>query len=317
MNRLYIVGNGFDLYHGFKTRYIDFANYLKSVNKELLDLLYKYYFLECSEDLWSNFEESLANLDQESLLDDMGNYLPPSISSDDFRDRDWHSFSIEVNSKVGMLTNGLREEFRKFILNATSFVNFGEDGRLRLDPDAIYLSFNYSDTLESIYKIPGSRILYIHGKAKDSSNKIILGHGADPDQFKVKPQEVPMGLSDAEMERWYEYMSDQYDYAYEQGVEEIFSYFLESFKNSQQVIADNLEFFSKLKSVKDVYVLGHSLADVDQPYFHKLVDSVHSKCNWNMSYFGSEFQEKLSTLNSLGISSDDIRLIKLAEMLEK
>ena len=114
MSILYIIGNGFERHHGFATRYQDFAKYLEAHNEDMLQLLYEYYFIDSSDDLWAEFEENLANLDHERLLDDLSDYLP-IISSDDFRDRDWHSYSYEVDTKVGLLTNGLCEEFRKFI----------------------------------------------------------------------------------------------------------------------------------------------------------------------------------------------------------
>ncbi|TOM79219.1 hypothetical protein CGH68_25340, partial [Vibrio parahaemolyticus] len=73
---------------------------------DLLDLIHCYYYQENGVDLWANFEESLANFDKEALLEDLSDYLPV-ISSDEFRDRDWYSFSIEVQNKVGVLTRGL------------------------------------------------------------------------------------------------------------------------------------------------------------------------------------------------------------------
>ena len=43
-------------------------------------------------------------------------------------------------------------------------------------PEAkLYVSFNYTDTLEQVYGIPEERILYIHGKAVRGDN-LIFGH---------------------------------------------------------------------------------------------------------------------------------------------
>ena len=35
--KLYILGNGFDVAHGLPTKYLDFENYVKSIDKELYD----------------------------------------------------------------------------------------------------------------------------------------------------------------------------------------------------------------------------------------------------------------------------------------
>jgi hypothetical protein len=74
MNKLYIIGNGFDLHHGLLTSYSDFEQYLKVNDVRLLDNLNKYYFLNNSKSLWSHFEENLANLDKEGLLDYLNEY---------------------------------------------------------------------------------------------------------------------------------------------------------------------------------------------------------------------------------------------------
>ncbi|QUM88847.1 bacteriophage abortive infection AbiH family protein [Moritella sp. 36] len=312
MDRLYIIGNGFDLYHGFSTRYSDFHTYLQEHCSELLELINRYYFLENEVDLWADFEESLANLDQNGLLEDLNNFLPDT-SSDDFCDRDWHAFSIEISSKVGALTHELCEAFRQFILSATSLN--GIDRHLRLQRNSKFLSFNYSNTLEKHYLIPQSNIAYIHGKANDLSASIVLGHGIDPEEFKVKPEEQPEGLSEEDLERWHEYMSDNYDYAYEQGTEEVYGYFINSFKNTEQVIESHSEFFSSLIHIKNVYILGHSLSEVDIPYFKKIHESLQFHCQWHISYRGKdEYLEKREIVSDIGVSKQFIHMIEFSDL---
>lgn len=51
MKNLYIIGNGFDLYHGLDTKYQTFAKYLAENDSEVYDLLLTYYGLpDISED---------------------------------------------------------------------------------------------------------------------------------------------------------------------------------------------------------------------------------------------------------------------------
>ena len=79
MKTLYIIGNGFDLYHGLDTSYHSFAKYLSNKDTGLYDHLLNYFGLSdinkgthTSEDKaqWNNFEQALADLDFESVLDD-------------------------------------------------------------------------------------------------------------------------------------------------------------------------------------------------------------------------------------------------------
>jgi hypothetical protein len=63
-SRLYIIGNGFDLYHGVASTYRDFEKYVKNSNNELYSHLQLYFDYDC---LWSHFEAVLAEIDVESI----------------------------------------------------------------------------------------------------------------------------------------------------------------------------------------------------------------------------------------------------------
>ena len=54
VNTLYILGNGFDLYHNLKTRYVDFKQFAS-----VLQTLEPFF---CLDELWCNFEEALAQV---------------------------------------------------------------------------------------------------------------------------------------------------------------------------------------------------------------------------------------------------------------
>lgn len=74
MSKLYVIGNGFDLHHGLATSYRDFKNHLQVHHREVLDNLNRYYSLENGKDLWSKFEENLANLEKDTLMDFLTEY---------------------------------------------------------------------------------------------------------------------------------------------------------------------------------------------------------------------------------------------------
>ena len=65
INHLYIIGNGFDLYHGLPTSYGHFSDYVKEHDNELAELVEKYYFHKINSDFWSDFEENLSGLDDD------------------------------------------------------------------------------------------------------------------------------------------------------------------------------------------------------------------------------------------------------------
>ena len=77
--------------------------------------------------------------------------------------------------------------------------------------------------------------------------------------------------------------------SFEQGKAELLSYFTESFKKTDSIIIANTPFFDSISKYDEVYVLGHSIGDVDMPYFKKVIDSVGSrKTRWFISYRGKK-----------------------------
>ena len=101
-----------------------------------------------------------------------------------------------------------------------------------------------------------------------------------------------------------EYKSDQYDYSFERGKDAINRYFSATFKGTEQIIKDNEDFFAKLGNIDEVYVLGHSLAGVDLPYFQKLEQSVRPDAKWVATFYDPDDEEvHCDTLTELGIAN--------------
>jgi hypothetical protein len=63
-------------------------------------------------------------------------------------------------------------------------------------------------------------------------------------------------------------------------------YFKDSFKPTQQIIADNASRFADLADVDDIRALGHSLADVDLPYLQQIAAHTQKGAAWRISYYG-------------------------------
>ena len=66
---LFIIGNGFDISHGIKSRYADFHDYLVDNKKgSLLNFLDN--FFNNSGKLWSDLENTLGEYDPDTILDE-------------------------------------------------------------------------------------------------------------------------------------------------------------------------------------------------------------------------------------------------------
>lgn len=325
MNNLYIIGNGFDIYHGLDTKYQSFAKFLSRTDEEVYDLILSYYGLpDISEDqvsdeeyaAWATFELALADLDYEQVLDDHSDAIA-NPGSEDFRDRDWHTYQIEMELIIEKLTKRLISIFNTFIINV-KYPNNIDDRRLNITSNNLFLNFNYTDTLERYYEVDSKEICYIHEKSSKNDCKIILGHGTDPANFNVKDPSPPEGLSEDELDQWREHMSDQYDYSYESAKDEILSYYTKAFKNTISIIDQNIKFFENLRDVEKIYVLGHSISRVDIKYFEAVKKNTHQEVKWFVTYYSDyEKQEHLEVLTEIGVKSDNIIQLKMTELKNK
>lgn len=322
MKNLYIIGNGFDLYHGLDTRYQSFGKYLADKNKEVYSLVLKYFSLpniaksEVTEEeyaAWASFEHALANLDYEQVLDDFsGSVACPG--SDDFRDRDWNTYTIDMELIIEKLTKKLIFYFNNFILNV-AYPPEIDGKRIRMFSKSLFLNFNYTETIEKYYGINEDDICYIHNKAKVSDSNIILGHGTNPDSFIIDDDGPPQDLSEEDLERWHDYMGTYYDFSYESAKSEILTYYTKAFKDIENIINQNRSFFKRLSNIENVYVLGHSMSEVDIKYFQTIVDLMNRNIRWFVTYYGEfEKQQHLRTLLDLGIKSSNFTQLKLEEL---
>lgn len=160
-----------------------------------------------------------------------------------------------------------------------------------LDPDGVYLNFNYTPTLTCLYEIPEDKILHIHGEATKKECKLILGHAWAPEQ---QPQ-----LHSQEDE-------EEMDTRMLEAHQILKKYFSSTFKPSELIIKENNKFFESLSNIQEVHVLGHSLSDVDWPYLQALMKAPSvAAAKWYTTYYPeSDRAAKLQRLLNLGVSRE-------------
>lgn len=278
---LYIIGNGFDIYHDLPTKFWHFGEYVKKNEPELNYYLERYFDYKS---LWNEFEEVLSKLDISEVISDNQELFPDEESD---RTGDLHILGDKAMQIVETLTVGLRKSLRDYLLqikhpNPKSLVS--------LDKNAIFLTFNYTDTLERFYKIDTNRIKYIHNKAKTEKyikpdeyylkdeSDIIIGH-AVKDKNVTMPKQSNRGIKTA--------------IACEEAFYVLEPYYKESFKDTKQIISENQSFFDSLSNVKKVIVFGHSLSNIDMPYFQEISKKAVNVREWKITYHGeSELSDK-------------------------
>ena len=181
--KLVILGNGFDLNLGMKSRFSDFAasNYGKEVLQQNRWKNPRPY--------WYNFEENMAQNYTSALL--------KRVRAEKERVKSSHLYEFgyylkQYRNISEKLTEYL-EAAQDDVLNAQNEISSRNDANpfkhsptipevmLETDKklkeaDAI-LSFNYTQTPQEIFGISDERVIYIHGSLKD--NNIILGANND------------------------------------------------------------------------------------------------------------------------------------------
>ncbi len=265
---LYIIGNGFDRHHDVPSDYRDFGRYLAAVDRDTYREVEAYFNVD--DEFWWQFEQQLANFDTDAAIDYASQFLM-SYGADDWSDSGHHDYQYELDRVVKAISKTLQERFAQWVrqipIPSLSSCNTGP---LPLDPNALYLNFNYTQTLQWTYGIPNGQIVHIHGKACDPTDRLILGHGWERTASDSLNHGVDMSEADIRVLEGNVIVDD---------------YFTATFKPTAQIIAHNQNFFSNLRAIRQIYVMGHSLAEVDAPYFAEIIKNIDSSSvRWMISY---------------------------------
>lgn len=266
MKRLYIIGNGFDICHGIDSRYSDFQKF--AYNKigyvaSQMEIFYPY--LSSSNGEWYDVESALGKIDPRATYEEC---------NEDFEiDYDHMMRSaayLEDNPKI-LLEQYLRDFHHCFEEWVQAIdINFVEkDSRFNFQSDDLFFTFNYTDTLETVYGIEEKNINHIHGN-RLKGEEPVLGFGSDCEHI-FEPSE-----SDTT------YEENSYQFICEVANEEE--------KDTASIIALNEKYgyWKTLNGIDYVIVIGHSYSTVDISYFDKISHSVSVGANWHLYCYTAE-----------------------------
>lgn len=273
---LFIIGNGFDLDHDMPTGFSHFKSYIETCAEYISEglLAISGYSDVKPEDMWFEFERYMEGLNTDYLNDYNEDKVTELVSygSDEFRDRDNHTLEHYYSMDLSWI-DGLKEAFCTWINSVTN----PEEAKYVLDKHRnLFVSFNYTFTLEETYQIPPERVVHLHG-AGDSDKTLLMGH-------RKKPNSMELGMSESGNDvRIYN--------AYEQC-----SRYIEEFFKPVEAIADRLEsYLHSFGNIEQVIVLGHSYNEIDKPYF-KTISNVFPRAEYTFSVFNEDDNERLHEL---------------------
>lgn len=279
IKRLFILGNGFDLSHKLKTCYDDFEKCVSNWDQELhskISFMMKEHnkLIRINEDKlkWSDFERSFheiiqgdwgQNVIEESIQEYLSNPGDPNFS-----DSDWGALVYELEQKLVPLSE-VKMLFTEWILSSIEPTIKHHSPKYVFNKEDMFFSFNYTSTLEIVYKIEESNIYHVHGDYQNA----IVGHNATfDDNFSKEydPENDNIMLIDAmsSISTLHGNLSKKVDKQ------------INRLKKST--------FFSNLKGVNKIYVLGHGYGEYDYSYYELLAKTVNNQCIWNFYYYSTE-----------------------------
>ncbi|MES9701320.1 bacteriophage abortive infection AbiH family protein [Bacillus sp. JJ927] len=292
---LFIIGNGFDLGHGLLTRYWNFRCYLEEHRGDFLrDFEEKYYLWgeELQTYLWNDLEFNLANIDENVLTEQMFQSTDLGLESGNIGIEDTLNYYFEDEFKyIEELTIYLKEWIEVVnqeldgINRRTSLINESHQD--------IFINFNYTTTLEDIYNISRGNVLHIHGVV-DSENELVLGHSNSSriNYFNEKYIDY-QNRFDEQRTPIYNVLTDYCSKTYKDVNNYIYKLFPLNFDAVERVI-----------------IIGHSLGDVDLPYFEEVKERVNGNTEWHVYYYDENhieiFRDKLT---QIGIIEQNIKFI--------
>ena len=311
-NVLYIIGNGFDLHHDVASSYRCFRNWLEHNNPEL----FMVYSTVCKYDaLWSDFENGLAYVDRDYFINLAELFLPDNNKDPD----DWQMADILMagdwaHDTASKLISDLKYAFYRWIKSLKAPKSYNSK-KLHIDHNARFLTFNYTDFVESQYGIDPSHIKYIHGNRRFGKDSIVVGHGGDGEAFDRwwnskhydKPRYNKKGKRYFKRDcAWKTYHSQLPEYeGIAEGVQE---YYEEARKPTEKILRNNDAYFMNLHAIEIIYVLGFSFNRIDIPYIQRIIEynDAPKQINWNISYFSDTDKVRAeSALHGLGINIKD------------
>ena len=328
MKKLYVIGNGFDLYFGLPTKTSDFVKELEKIEFEGFNTARDKYYSYGVD--WSTFEENLANIDLDEINEEV--IEGPDYMSDLESARE--AVIWEVEKFTSNLFNAREEALRKMIDNAekqiceigsTDYADF-------FDNDGEILSFNYTSTVESLFNY-NKAVFHIHG-FYDNADELVFGFKSDSAEFgkykcklnssknarmqlELKELKNNNSLSNEEKiqsikELRYCYEQEWNDPYIDKEYEAIVDFYQRNKKDFQY--EKLTAFLYKIGKIEEVVILGQSLGNVDREYF-ELIEKILSPNHWVISaYDTSDILEKEKVCKTYSFK-DKSDVFKMSDIL--
>ena len=311
--RFWIIGNGFDLFHGLHTRYLDYKAYLCHKNPCMCGCancvkkpgvlprevccncckvkhdkskcpVRKFYDLprdEMKEDLWRDLEEA-CSIDLDELLMRLKEWI--GIRGD----LKESGAEVRAHGDLDFSESFMGTDLYKWLADVEKceLSEVDHDDRV-LDIDVgrdVFLTFNYTSTLQKIYGIPEERLWHVHGQLKDVDSacaKVLDGGPSVKFGRAIRlclafgSPDMTKGALDVAIKRFRKSQGLRVD-----EVRKLHRCLMELIQLLSKDVEGRVKFVKKFVRencrgalcLDEVVVAGHSLGRIDAPYFEFLAE---------------------------------------------
>lgn len=274
-----IVGNGFDIQNSLPTSYWYFY---EQYNDQLDE--YFVHFPDFFDDQeWSSFEENLGEFDEDNFRESAA--CEPSMDDMIESSKYVNGYNDEISQKTDELVDDIQSAFTTWIRGidvkqAIKFMDFPIGFK--------FINFNYTSTLQDVYSVPDEDVLHIHGKARWN---VIFGHG------------IGNGNQSSSME------PNTDNPWFEESYQTLASVTDKFHKPVNEILEKHRDQLENYGDVKKIIVLGHSINEIDIPYFKCILNTYPDAVWRNWNHKGEESDGVSDThdkLLSLGVSHDKL-----------
>ena len=288
MTKLYIIGNGFDLWHELPTSYDLFYEFAKST----LDELESYFCIDITQSgPWCDFENCLGTFNWK-LFYDAHDYT--DVTAESFRPSESFGLVDDLIEQADHLVCAIKECFHAWIEEID--VALAKKKMTAFYNNDLFLTFNYTSTLELVYGVNSDKIVHIHGRS-DAFDDLIFGHRKT---MTENPELDENGNSNRTMFSDAESAAKLPFYAFQKPVD--------------KVIAKNSSFFQSLSGISTVSVIGHSLNEIDLPYFKAVARNAKS-AKWVIYFHKPEDEDyHIEQLLKCGVQRGKIAICTYSEL---
>lgn len=300
---LYILGNGFDMMHGVKSSYYSFRDSIGKRNQ--LRRTLEIFLLP--DDIWGDFESALGqfNVAMMNSADIIDMNLDMWGAYDEDAGAAEYYLAVEMAADpIVTVAQELQKYFRRWI--ETLSIGTSDRPLKSIFKNTHTLCFNYTEFVEMLYGVSKENVCYIHGCRQNKNEPLVLGHmpGASDAMYDFEDNRVTTGNGKKQ---------EMICVAQEDSLRFIIDSDNSLTKYCDKIIEKNKAFFSSLKDVKDIIVIGHSMSEVDMDYFCEVINHLDNidDVNW---YIGChrlrDLENMQNMIQKLNISQEKVSIFR-------